>query len=83
MHYGWFKVQELADRDRSMELLRAAQEACAVVRCEFHYHSRTWEVHAWHPDFAIIQKGEVTPEYDVILDDPDGMSPKRIRFERR
>jgi hypothetical protein len=68
--------------ERDVEILRAAQAGCAVLRCEYLAYRRCFEVHAEHPDFDLIERGQMTPTYAVILDDPDGQSPTRIRFER-
>lgn len=68
--------------ERDIKILRAAQEGCAVLRCEYLAHQHCFEVHAEHPEFELIERGRMAPGYTVVLDDPDGQSPRRIRFER-
>lgn len=78
---GRFLVDGYLD-ERDISVLRAAQEGCAVLRCEYLAHLNCFEVYAEHPDFELVDHGTASPTYSVILDDPDGSSPRRIRFER-
>lgn len=64
------------------ELLKAAQEGCAVTRCEYLAHRDEYEVYAVHPDFLPLDKGSIVPTYDVIFDDAEDAAPVRLRFEK-
>jgi hypothetical protein len=64
------------------EVLRAAQEGCAVVRCEYLGYMDGYEVFAEHPEFDPVDRGNRVPLYLPIFDDPDGIQPRRVRFDR-
>jgi hypothetical protein len=64
------------------EVLRAAQEGCAVVRCEYLGYMDGYEVFAEHPEFDPVDRDHGVPLYLPIFDDPDGIQPRRIRFDR-
>jgi hypothetical protein len=47
--------------------LRAAQEGCAVVRCEYLAFMRAFEVVAYHPDFDPVPRGALLHEYECAF----------------
>lgn len=79
--YGRFKVNCTA-QGKDLEILCAAQQGCAVVRCEMLYAENAFEVIAWHPEFDAVPRGQLIPQYDVTLaTDAEGVT-HRLGFER-
>lgn len=79
---GRFYVRYGFKPEQSFEGLRAAQEGCAVLRCESLDYMRAYEVVAHHPDFDEIDEGLEAPTYDVIMGNRDG-KPVRVEFVKK
>lgn len=75
--------EALYGENEALKLLAAAQEGCAVVRCESLYHARAFEVIAYHPDFDECRPGVLAPEYDVVMETQEDGSVRRSAFIKR
>jgi hypothetical protein len=64
------------------DVLRAAQEGCAILRCEYRVVYDEFDIDAEHPDFDVVPLGDRGPDYRAVLvRDADGVF-KRTKFER-
>ena len=66
---------ELVKRDP--ETARRIMGRCIVVRCEMMFEYNTLEYVALSPDFDEIERGMMSPVYDVIISD----GGERIEFK--
>lgn len=76
---GRFMVNDVCSDEYG--LLRAAQEGCAVIRCELLSYNRRYEVYAEHPEFDNIPIDHVVPLYEVETEQVDGVY-RRVRFAK-
>lgn len=74
---GRFKVR--CDR-LGYKHLEAAQRGCAIMRCEYLAYADEYDIVAMHPDFEIVQRGLLTPEYNVEMTTDLNGDPIRKRF---
>lgn len=79
---GRFVISNRMAALQGYSTVAAALEGCAVVRCEEMHHMRAFEYHAWHPDLDPVPDGALLPTYQVVMQEQEDGSTKRLRFER-
>lgn len=69
--------QFIVDNDENAA--RVVMGKCVVVRCEMMYAHKTFEYVAISPQFDEVERGEIIPEYDVLISD----GGRCVEFRRR
>ena len=77
------RIEAVSGENEALKQLAAAQEGCAVVRCERLYHAMAFEVIAYHPDFDECRPLVLAPEYDVVMETREDGSVRRSAFIKR
>lgn len=82
--FGRFLISNLdhVGKSEAMKHLVAAQEGCAVVKCEHLYNIDAFEVFAYHPDFMEVARGQMPPSYDVEMETLEDGAVRRVGFVR-
>lgn len=57
--------------ERNPEIVRAVMGRCIIVRCEMLFEIDALEYVAISPFFDVVDRGTLSPEYDVIIDGSD------------
>ncbi len=80
--FGRIVVSARLIATRGHQALAEATEGCAIVRCELLHYMRSFEYHAWHPEFDPTDEGGILPTYRAVMETQEDGTCKRVRFER-